>query len=223
MAVNTQHNVSCKLASRPRKMADFFMNLTPKQLRVLEFIREFRDEHAYSPTLEEIASAFNVSKITVLQHLRALERRGAIRRQRYQARSIELREPTGRLRAVQELPIVGRIAAGEPIEAIEDRDVIDLADLVAGRTEPFLLRVRGDSMIGDQIRDGDYVICERRGTARNGETVVAILEDGRATLKKFYREQDGRIRLQPANENLKSVHVDHVEIRGIVIGVLRKY
>ena len=198
------------------------MNLTPKQLRILEFIRDFRDKRGYSPTLEEMASAFDVSKITVLQHLRALERRGAIRRRRYQARSIELREPRGRLRAVQELPIVGRIAAGEPIEAIEDRDVMDLADLVAGRAKPFLLRVRGDSMIDEQIRDGDYVICERRETARNGETVVAILDDERATLKKFYREKNGRIRLQPANEKLKALYPKHVEIRGIVIGVLRK-
>jgi len=198
------------------------MNLTPKQLRVLEFIRKFRDMHEYSPTLQEMASAFDVSKITILQHLRALERRGAIRRQRYRARSIELHEPRGRLRAVQELPLVGRIAAGEPIEAIEDRDVMDLADLVAGRTEPFLLRVRGDSMIDEHIRDGDYVICERRGAPRNGETVVAVLDDERATLKKFYREKDGRIRLQPANEDLEPIFPTRVEIRGIVIGVLRK-
>ena len=199
------------------------LNLTPKQLRILEFVCDFREEHSYSPTLDEIAEAFKVSKITVLQHLRALEKRGAIRRRRYQARSIEVRESRGRLRAVRELPIVGTISAGEPIEAIEDRDVIDLAEIVDNKTEPFLLRVRGESMIDEQIRDGDYVICERRNAARNGETVVAVLESGDATLKKFYREKDGRIRLQPANEKLKPLYVKEVDIRGIVIGVLRKY
>ncbi len=199
------------------------LNLTPKQLRVLDFIRRFRDEHRYSPTLDEIAAVFHVSKVTILQHLRALERRGAIRRRRYLARSIELCEHTGRLRPVQELSLVGTIAAGEPIEAIEDRQTLDLGEIVQGKTEPFLLRVRGDSMIDEQICDNDLVICERRNTARNGETVVAVLENGEAVLKKFYLEKDGRIRLQPANERLKPIYARTVEIRGVVIGVLRKY
>ena len=199
------------------------MNLTPKQLRIFEFIRGFRDSHGYSPTLEEMAHAFGVSKITVLQHLRALEKRGAIRRSRYQARAIELREPLGRLRPIRELPLVGAIAAGEPIEAIEEREVMDLSEIVEGRIEPFLLRVRGDSMIDEQIRDGDYVICERRSTARNGETIVAILDNGEATLKKFFRAGDGRIRLQPANPDMKPLHPKRLDIRGVVIGVLRKY
>ena len=199
------------------------MNLTPKQLRIFEFIRGFRDSHGYSPTLEEIARAFGVSKITVLQYLRALEKRGAIRRSRYQARAIELREPSGRLRPIREIPLVGAIAAGEPIEAIEEREVVDLSEIVEGRTEPFLLRVRGDSMIDEQIRDGDYVICERRSTARNGETVVAVLDNGEATLKKFFREGDGRVRLQPANPGMKPLRPKRLDIRGVVIGVLRKY
>lgn len=199
------------------------MNLTPKQLRVLEFIRTFRDSHAFSPTLEEIARAFHVSKITILQHLRALEKRGAIRRTPYQARAIELRGPAGHFQPARQIPLAGVISAGEPIEAIEDRELMDLSDILEGRTDPFLLRVRGDSMIEEQIRDGDYVICERRTTARDGETVVAVLENGEATLKKLYRERNGRIRLQPANESLKPITVKKVEIRGIVIGVLRKY
>ena len=199
------------------------MNLTPKQLRIVEFIREFCETHAYSPTLQEIAQAFNVSKITVLQHLRALQKRGAIRRTRYQARSIELCEPLYRERPSREIPLAGVIAAGEPIEAIENRDMIDLSDIVVGNVEPFLLRVRGDSMIGEQICDGDYVICERRSAARNGETVVAILENNEATLKKLFVEHDGRIRLQPANPRLEPLYVRDVEIRGVVIGVLRKY
>ena len=198
------------------------MNLTPKQLRVLEFISEFRHSHGYAPTLEEIAREFGVSKITVLQHLRALEKRGAIRRRRYQARSIEVLDSSGR-GGPTKMPLAGTIIAGEPIEAIEDRDMVDLSELVDGKTEPFLLRVRGDSMIDEQIRSGDYVICERRTTARNGETVVAVLENGEATLKKFFREPDGRIRLQLASPGMKPIFLKRLEIRGIVIGVLRKY
>jgi repressor LexA len=198
------------------------MNLTPKQLNVLRFVRKFRDSHEYAPTLEEIAREFNVSKITALQHLRALEKRGAIRRSRYQARSIEIPEPR-RPHSLQRIPLAGTIAAGAPIEAIEEREVLDLSELIHGRAEPFLLRVRGDSMIDEQIREGDYVICERRSTAVNGETVVAILPGGEATLKKFYREPDGRIRLQPANPKLSPTYPERVEIRGVVGGVLRKY
>ncbi len=196
------------------------MNLTPKQLRVLEHIRKFRDAQGYAPTLDEIARAFKVSKITILQHLRALEKRGAIRRGRYQARSIEL---CGEALHSLQIPLVGAIAAGTPIEAIEEHEILDLSELIAGRAEPFLLRVRGESMIEEQIRDGDFVICERRATAQNGETVVAVLPSGEATLKKFFLEKDGRIRLQPANPAMQPILVDRVEIRGVVVGVLRKY
>jgi len=199
------------------------MNLTPKQLRVLNFVREFRDGHGYAPTLQEIARKFGVSKVTVLQHLRSLEKRGAIRRGRYQARSIEIREPARSAQHAAALPLVGMIAAGAPIEAIEERELVDIGELVQGKMNPFLLRVRGDSMIEDQIRDGDYVICEHRTQAHNGETVVAVVDDNEATLKKFYRERGGRIRLQPANEKMNPLYPNQVDIRGVVIGVLRKY
>lgn len=198
------------------------MNVTPKQLRVLEIIRNFSETNGYSPTLEEIARVLKVSKVTILQHVRALERRGVIRRGRYQSRSIEVikADVSGSQTAI---PLVGAIAAGAPIEAIEEREELDLTELVAGRSEPFLLRVRGDSMIEEQIRDGDFVICERRSSARNGETVVAVLPTGDATLKKFYQESGGRIRLQPANARLSPIYTDRVDVRGVVIGVLRKY
>ena len=199
------------------------MNLTPKQLRILGFLKEFRSAHDYAPTLEEIAVEFGVSKITVLQHLRALEKRGAIRRGRYQARAIELLDPPRSEKHATVLPIVGTIAAGGPIEAIENRELFDISELTAGKMDPFLLRVRGDSMIEDQIRDGDYVLCERRTAAHNGETVVAIVGDNEATLKKFYRERGGRVRLQPANTRMKPLYPSRIEIRGVVIGVLRKY
>jgi len=198
------------------------VNLTPKQLRVLEFVRTFRESHGYAPTLAEIAGAFAVSKITALQHLRALEKRGAIRRTRYQARSVEICEPEETKRSVQ-VPLVGTIAAGAPIDAVEEKETVDFSELIRGRREPFLLRVKGDSMIDEHIRDGDFVICERRNAARNGETVVAILENDEATLKKFYRDADNRIRLQPANPRMKPLYPKRLEIRGVVIGVLRKY
>lgn len=198
------------------------MNVTPKQLRVLEIIRNFSETNGYSPTLDEIARVLKVSKVTVLQHVRALERRGVIRRGRYQSRSMEIIKPDVSS-GVGAIPLVGSIAAGAPIEAIEEREELDLTELVAGRAEPFLLRVRGDSMIEEQIRDGDFVLCERRPSARNGETVVAVLPSGDATLKKFYQEANGRIRLQPANARLSPIFTDRVDIRGVVIGVLRKY
>lgn len=199
------------------------MNLTPKQLRIFKFIRQFRDTHEYAPTLEEIAVHFRVSKITVLQHLRALEKRGAIRRGRYQTRGIEICTSANAGPHATTLPLIGVIAAGAPIEAIEDRELVDISELVRDKMDPFLLRVRGDSMIDEQIRDGDYVICERRTEAHNGETIVAIVDGNEATLKKFYRERGSKIRLQPANEKMPPLYPVHVEIRGVVVGVLRRY
>ena len=119
--------------------------------------------------------------------------------------------------------MVGSIAAGKPIEAIENPDNIDLRDLFASRSQTFMLRVRGDSMIEDHIADGDMVIAEQRSTARDGEIVVALLEDGSATLKRFYKE-NGRIRLQPANGSMQPIYIDgDIKIQGVVIGVLRRY
>jgi len=119
------------------------------------------------------------------------------------------------------IPLVGRIAAGSPIEAVENRETLDLASLFPADGNTFVLEVSGDSMIEDNICDGDYVICQRRNTARNGETVVALLPDGDATLKRLYREQ-GRIRLQPANEKYEPLIVDQCEVQGVVIGLIRK-
>jgi repressor LexA len=120
------------------------------------------------------------------------------------------------------MPLVGRIAAGMPIEAIEDRQSLDLEQLFRSKADTFLLRVSGQSMIDDHIQDGDYVVCERREDAHNGEMVVALLDDGEATLKRFYREKGGRIRLQPANIAFKPIFLDDVRIQGVVVGVIRK-
>jgi len=199
--------------------------ITPRQMDILKFVRDYRDKRAYSPTMQEIADYLRLSKVTVFEHVGALEKKGLLRRgAKHRARSLQLSDdvvfpqedrPT-------RIPLVGRIAAGEPLEAIEEDEAVDLEEMLARPGESFCLRVVGDSMIDEQVRDGDYVICERRETASNGETVVALLDNGEATLKKFYREK-GRIRLQPANPQFSPLYVDSVRIQGVVVGVIRKF
>jgi repressor LexA len=206
------------------------MNLTPRQLEIVKFMRKYAAEHEYAPTMQEIADHLGISRPTVFEHIEALEARGAITRQRTRSRAIELvpellsRPHEVRIEGFQ-LPLVGRIAAGAPIEAIEETEVLDIEALFRGRTgDVFALQVRGNSMIDEQIRDGDFVIVEKRDDARNGETVVALIDDAEATLKKFYHDV-GQIRLQPANPTMEPLFVDpdRVRIQGVVIGVLRKY
>ncbi len=198
--------------------------VTPRQMEILQFIRGFRDRHGYSPTMQEIADFLHVSKVTVFEHIGALERKGLLLRgARHKARSLQISDSvefpdTGRS---TQIPLVGQIAAGQPLEAIEEREALDLEEMFDRPSDTFCLRVVGESMIEDQIRDGDYVICERRAEARNGETVVALLEDGEATLKRFYKEA-GRFRLQPANPDFAPIYVNEVHVQGVVIGVIRK-
>lgn len=199
------------------------MKLTPKQLQLVDYIRDYSREHGYSPTLEEMASQFGVSKVTVFEHMKALEKKGAVTRSYHKARSVELAPELARSPDEETtLPLLGQIAAGQPLEAIETPDTIDITSMFRLKDGPYVLRVRGESMIEDGLRDGDYVIIERRNTARNGETIVAVLPDGEATLKRFYREAD-HIRLQPANATMDPILVPDCEIQGVVIGVLRKY
>jgi repressor LexA len=198
--------------------------VTPRQLEIARFIRDFRRESGYSPTMQEIGDHLGLTKVTVFEHIGALEEKGwLLRGAKHKARSLQVSdkaqfpdEKPG------QMPLVGTIAAGLPIEAIEDPQTLDLGEMFETKGENFVLRVRGQSMIDEQIREGDYVICDRRTDARNGETVVAIVGDGEATLKKFYREKNGKIRLQPANPKFKPIIVDDAEIRGVVIGVVRK-
>jgi len=206
-------------------------NLTPKQLHILTRIRDMRLTRGYSPTMQELADELGVSKVTVFEHVEALIKKGALQRQANKARSLEI-NPSFRLpdeTKATALPLVGTIAAGSPIDAVEDRQQIDLEELFGperSRSDRFVLEVRGDSMIEEQIRSGDFVVVEKRKTARNGETVVALTDDGEATLKKFYKEKDGkRIRLQPANEAMEPIFVDadRLSIQGVVVGVLRVY
>lgn len=206
------------------------LKLTPKQKRILLLIRDTRLTRGYSPTLQEIADEMGVSKVTVYEHVMALQRKGALRRDPNKARSLELTDKAvlpDETRATR-LPMVGTIAAGAPIEAVEDFQTLDLEELFTDRPgsgrsgDIFALQVRGDSMIDEHIREGDFVICRRAETARNGQTVVALLDDGEATLKKFYKERD-HIRLQPANAKYEPILVERCSIQGVVIGVVRAY
>ncbi len=205
------------------------LKLTPKQQAILLFIRDSQLTRGYSPTLQEVADELDVSKVTIFEHVQALIDKGALKRDSSKARSLELADKALMFdeKRSTKLPLVGSIAAGYPIEAVEDRQTLDLEDLFAAPSksgDTFVLKVRGESMIEEQIRDGDYVICQRVKTARNGQTVVALLADGEATLKKFYREK-GKVRLQPANPAFEPIFVDPADcqIQGIVIGVVRTY
>ena len=202
------------------------MNLTPRQLDVLVAIRNYRHLHGYSPTMQELADQLGTSKVTIFEHVGALEKKRILRRDKHKARSLEIvaesrlpdeNRPT-------KLPMLGTIAAGSPILAIENREELDLEQLFHSKSGVYVLKVRGDSMIDDHLCDGDYVVIERRENARNGEQVVALLDSGEATLKRFYKE-GGKIRLQPANRSMEPriVEIDQVKVQGVVIGVLRSY
>ena len=189
--------------------------MTPKQLEVLRYVEDYSVRNGCSPTLQEVADHLKITKVTVLSHLRQLEKARHVKRSYYRRRGIEI------LTSTRKLPVTGRIAAGRPIEAIAHPDDLDVLGILKPNKEYFALEVRGSSMIEDHIRDGDYVIVERTPTARSGETVVALLDGGEATLKRFYRD-NGRIRLQPANGAMDPILVDKVDIQGVVVGVFRK-
>lgn len=196
--------------------------LTPRQIEILTMVRDGRRQNGYSPTLQEIADELGISKITVFEHVEALLKKGMLTRRSNRARSLAL-TPSAQLPDERPtlLPVVGRIAAGRPIEAIERQDSLDLESIFISRHPVAVLEVTGDSMIDEQIRDGDLVVYEQRSNARNGETVVALVDGEEATLKKFYREKN-RIRLQPANPKYEPIYARNVDIQGVVIGVMRR-
>lgn len=203
-----------------------FMNLTPRQLDVVVAIRNYRHIHGYAPTMQELADQLGTSKVTIFEHVGALEKKRVLRRDKHKARSLEIiaEERLPDENRPTKLPLLGAIAAGSPIEAVENREEIDLEQLFQSKSGVYVLRVRGESMIEDHLCDGDYVVIERRDSARNGEQVVALLDTGEATLKRFYKEGN-RIRLQPANNTMEPrvVDADKLRIQGVVIGVLRSY
>jgi repressor LexA len=198
--------------------------LTKRQREILDYLNEFIQQHGYAPSLEEIGKRFGLSSLaTVHKHLTNLQQKGFIKRAWNRSRSVELM-PSRLLGRTVELPLLGYVAAGAPIEAIVGNETIDVPETLAGNRDTYVLRVKGDSMIDEQIRDGDFVIVEDRKTAENGETVVALLSGSDVTLKKFYRE-NGKVRLQPANISVEPIIVpaEQVQVQGVVIGVMRKY
>lgn len=199
--------------------------ITSRQRQILQCILQHIEARGYPPTVREIGEAVNLSSTsTVHAHLRTLEHAGLIKRDAVLTRAIRLLPGTLRRAGAQRvvyLPVVGRVAAGKPALAIEDfEETFPLPRDFLGGSDGFMLRVRGDSMIEDGIKDGDLVIVRRQEIAENGDTVVALL-DNEATVKRFYRE-NGKIRLQPANSAMKPIVVDDVKVVGKVVGLLRR-
>ena len=210
------------------------MALTKRQKEVLDYIADFVEEHGYSPSYEELAQGLKLASLaTVHKHIEGLEARNYLRRGFNQSRSIEVAPKyLGERRKSKlqqnarpsQVALVGRIAAGKPVEAIAGQETLHFADFM-GRGETYGLQVSGESMIEDHICPGDFVLVERTQEAGNGEIVVALLDGSETTLKRLYRETDGRIRLQPANAAMKPIFVapEHLQIQGRVLAVLRKY
>jgi repressor LexA len=200
------------------------MALTRRQRQVLDVIQSFIDEQGYSPSLEEIGRQLGLSSVaTVHKHVSHLVGKGYVRRGWNQNRSIE--PVRADVEGIIELPMMGTIAAGQPIEAIAEQETLRVpSELVHAPGRSFALRVSGNSMIEEHICDGDYVLIEERVTANDGETVVALVEESEVTLKRFYREGE-RVRLQPANRDMDPIYVpaDRVSIQGVVTGVIRRY
>jgi repressor LexA len=198
--------------------------LTKRQREILDYLQDFIQHHGYAPSLEEIGRRFGLSSLaTVHKHLTNLQEKGFIKRAWNRSRSVEM-VPTNAAGRALELPLLGYVAAGVPIEAVASNETIAVPEDLVGRRDTYVLRVRGNSMIDEQIRDGDFVIVEDRKTAQNGETVVALLSGSDVTLKKFFRE-NGRVRLQPANPAMQPIFVDpdHLQVQGVVVGVMRRY
>ena len=200
------------------------MILTKRQKQILNFIEESIRKNGYAPSLDEISRHFELHSIsTIHKHLVNLEDKGLIKRHWNRARAIEL-VPAQDKPEARDVPLAGLIVAGEPIEAVRGNELVAVPEDMIGRREVYVLKVRGESMVDEQVRDGDYVIVENRTDPKNGEMVVALLNGENATLKKFYREKS-QIRLQPAHPTMKPIFVqdDEIAIQGVVVGVMRKY
>ncbi len=209
--------------------------LTPRQLQLLKAIAGFKASRCYSPTIGELASELGISRSTTFEHVGELRKKGQLLACPGKARSLKLTSKAHELLNVLadhrskfdiERPtgirLAGRVAAGEPIEAIEDKDHLSLSSNFGSSDDTFALEVRGDSMIDADIRDGDYVICRRSAVANNGQLVVAIMDEKEATLKRFYREKK-RVRLQPANDDYEPIYSEACRIEAVVVGLVRKF
>ena len=199
--------------------------LTKRQKQMVDYLGQYIEEHGYAPTLAEIGEYFGLSSLaTVHKHLHNLEAKGFIRRMHNHSRALEIESANGNHAGVRKLALVGQVAAGIPIEAIEGHDSIAVPDEFVRRDNTFCLLVKGESMVDEGIRDGDYIIVEGRDGANAGETVVALIGD-EATVKKYYPGENGTVRLQPANPTMEPIFVnaDDLRIRGVVVGLMRHY
>jgi len=212
---------------------NLYMALTPRQKQVLDFVADYSQTNGYSPSYEEISQALQLSSLaTIHKHISALEEKGYLKRRYNESRSIEVSEDYRRSERVRlragaaspELPLLGRIAAGKPLESVAGNESLSFAEFTTS-PDTFALEVRGDSMIEDHILSGDYVLVERVSDARDGEIVVALVDGSETTLKRFYREPQGMARLQPANSSMQPIRIpqDRLQLQGRVLAVLRKY
>lgn len=198
--------------------------LTERQQEILEFIRRFKGRKGIAPTHREICDAFGYTSYgTVYKHLSLLEKKGLIRKDPNQKRGVEIVDRSVPADDLRQLPLLGTIAAGQPLEVVPSDETISVPDYLTHRHDNYVLKVRGDSMIEDGIHDGDFVIISPRQTAENGQMAVAMVA-GEVTLKRFYREKN-RIRLQPANHTMAPIYAlpDDVHIQGIVVGLMRRF
>jgi repressor LexA len=211
------------------------MALTRRQKELMDFLAKFVADNGYSPSYEEIAAGLGLASLaTVHKHVQALEAKQYVQRSYNHSRSLDVgeryfreeqsRRPAQNVPAYPEIPLMGRIAAGVPVEAVENPETLQFSDF-AGHPDTFALQVRGDSMIEDHICNGDFVLIEKTSGVKNGDIVVALVSGSDATLKRYYRESDGRVRLQPANATMQPIFVDpaQLQVQGRVLAVLRKY
>jgi len=209
------------------------VQLTPRQLQLLELVASFQENQCYSPTIAELAAELNISRSTTFEHIAELRRKGLLSGYANRARCLSLTWPAqellkhlgsrtdhGEQNEAEGIPLCGKVAAGAPLEAVENIEYLSLAGCF-GTGQLFALEVKGDSMVNADIRSGDYVICRRSDVADNGQLVVAIVEGGNATLKRFYR-QDCQARLQPANDDYEPVYSSNCRIAGVVVGLVRR-
>jgi len=206
--------------------------ITPRQLQVLRAVAELQQSRCYSPTIAEVAEVLGVSRTTAFEHIAVLREKGLLAKSRRKLRSLKLTarasrlleedvQTTGRTQCEPPVPLLGTVAAGLPTEAIENPETMSMRELFGNADDIFTLRVSGDSMIDEGISDGDYVVCKRSPAARDGQIVVAIVDEEEATLKKFYAEP-GRARLQPANSSYDPIYSDNCRIEAVVLGLLRR-
>ncbi len=207
------------------------MALTRRQKEVMDFLSDFIEKKGYSPSYEEIAGGLGLASLaTVHKHIQALETKQYLRRSYNHSRSLEIgdryfrEERARRGHAESVIPLLGRIAAGVPVEAIANPESLQFSDF-AGDEGTYALQVRGESMIDDHICHGDYVLVEKTDSVKNGEIVVALVDGTEATLKRYYKEADGRVRLQPANSSMEPIYIDpaNLQIQGRLLAVMRKY